>query len=103
MTDSEVLQELLHVCLRRGRRAEGVALVKRTIAACADTLPVTANDVVDACSLAASIDGLPARDAVHAAVMLRHGIRDIVSVDPDFDRIPGIRRLTPEQAVRAAS
>ena len=99
--DSEVLQEILHVCARRGRRAEAVALVRRTIDACAETLSVTAEDVADAGALAASIDGLPARDAVHAAVMLHHGIRDIVSVDPDFDRVPGIRRLTPAQALRA--
>jgi hypothetical protein len=86
--------------VRRGRREDAVALLRKTMVACTEVLPVTAGEVVDACSLAASIDGLPARDAVHAAVMRHHGIREIVSVDPDFDRIPGIRRLSPAEAVR---
>jgi len=72
-----------------------------TMKSCADVLPVTGADIAEACSIVGSLAGLPVRDAVHAAVMRRHGIRDIVSVDPDFDRIPGIRRLSPEQAVRA--
>ena len=36
---------------------------------------------------------LSARDAVHIAVMERHGIRSVLSFDADFDRWPGLRRI----------
>ena len=38
------------------------------------------------------------RDAVHAATALRAGFDLIVSTDPDFDEVPGIRRLAPGDA-----
>ena len=99
-TDAEMLQELLHVLARRGRRPDAVALVRETIGVCVETFPVTAADIDEACSLVETIDGLSVRDAVHAAVMLRQGIHDVVSFDSDFDRVPGLRRLTPADAVR---
>ena len=34
-----------------------------------------------------------ARDALHLAVMERHGISSILSFDADFDRWPGLQRL----------
>jgi predicted nucleic acid-binding protein len=34
-----------------------------------------------------------ARDAVHLAVMRRHGVRRILSFDAGFDAEPGIERL----------
>jgi predicted nucleic acid-binding protein len=37
--------------------------------------------------------GLSARDAVHAAVMLNRGIEWIATFDAGFDRIAGIRRF----------
>lgn len=39
---------------------------------------------------------LSVRDAVHAATALEAGIRTIISVDADFDRLLEIRRLPPE-------
>lgn len=36
---------------------------------------------------------LSSRDALHLAVMERHGVREILSFDRGFDLIPGIRRL----------
>jgi predicted nucleic acid-binding protein len=36
---------------------------------------------------------MAARDAVHIAVMERHGIRSIFSFDGDFDRWPGLQRI----------
>jgi predicted nucleic acid-binding protein len=35
------------------------------------------------------------RDAFLAAVMLNHGLREIISTDSHFDRIPAIRRVDP--------
>ena len=41
------------------------------------------------CDLSAAWD----RDAVHAAVMLNHGIRRLASFDRGFDAVPGVERL----------
>lgn len=100
VTDAETLQEILHVWSRRGRRADAAALVRRTAGVCVEVFAVAGPDIDDACSLVESIDGLSVRDAVHAAVTMRHGVRDVISVDPDFDRVPGIRRLSPADAAK---
>ena len=57
--------------------------------------------MLDTCELLDRHPGLSARDAVHAATMLRNGITRIVSVDRAFEKIPGIHRLAPS-AVAAA-
>lgn len=36
---------------------------------------------------------LSARDAIHVAVMRRHGIDTIFSFDEGFDGIPGLQRI----------
>ncbi|HEY0553838.1 MAG TPA: PIN domain-containing protein [Thermoanaerobaculia bacterium] len=37
--------------------------------------------------------GLSARDSLHAAVMERHGVQQIMSFDGGFDQITGVVRL----------
>jgi predicted nucleic acid-binding protein len=39
---------------------------------------------------------LGARDALHAAVVLNHGLEALCSYDRGFDRIEDVRRVTPE-------
>jgi predicted nucleic acid-binding protein len=36
---------------------------------------------------------LPVRAALHVATMQRHGIEQVLSFDPAFDRVPGLTRL----------
>lgn len=43
---------------------------------------------------------LKPRDAFHVATMAEHEAQTIVSTDPDFDHVPGIRRLEPAAAAR---
>lgn len=43
-----------------------------------------------------SLDG---RDAVHAATARRAGFDHIVTADGDFDRVPGLARVSPEEAL----
>jgi len=93
--NSEVLQEIVYVLARRGRRADGTLLARHVAALFPDLLPVTRDDMLETCGLLERHPRLSVRDAVHAATMLRNGITSIVSVDPDFDRIPGIHRLAP--------
>ena len=64
--DAEVLQEILH-------RYTG--------------------DVLRAAEIAQNPTLISARDAVHIAVMERHGVHSILSFDADFDRWPGLQRI----------
>jgi predicted nucleic acid-binding protein len=50
-------------------------------------------DVLRAGEIAQNRALLSARDALHIAVMERHGIRSILSFDADFDRWPGLKRI----------
>ena len=39
--------------------------------------------------------GLLTNDALIVAIMQQHGLANLASNDPDFDRVPGITRYTP--------
>jgi predicted nucleic acid-binding protein len=94
--NAEVLQEILHVLARRGRRNDGITLTRQLSALLPDLLPVTGNDMALSCDLLQRYPSLSVREAVHAGTMLRHGIKTIVSVDPDFDQVREIRRVEPD-------
>ncbi len=96
-TSVEVVQELIYVLSRRGRPADALKLATRTIALFPALLPVTRDDMTDACALVEQHPDLPPRDAVHAATMRNNGLHAIVTADPHFDAIPGVRRLGPSQ------
>jgi predicted nucleic acid-binding protein len=53
----------------------------------------TLADTDRARDLLCASEGVPARDAVHAAVMLNHEIEWIATFDSGFDRVAGVRRL----------
>ena len=96
VTDSEVLQELMHRYLASGRWALG----REVLWAFAEAMngriePVHAEDVLSASELAVRHPGVSARDLVHAAVMQRLGVGHIISADTDFDRLEGVDRLDP--------
>jgi hypothetical protein len=94
-TNAEVLQEILHVWTRRGRRTEALELTREMVRLFPELLPVTADDVVTACDLMQRYPTISSRDAIHAATMLNNGITQIMSLDPDFDHIAEIRREMP--------
>jgi len=96
--NTEVVQEILYVLVRRGRRKEAVTLARHVTDLFPDLLPVTRDDMVSACGLVQRYPRLPARDAVHAATMLRHGLKHVISVDTDFDQVRELRRIEPSAA-----
>lgn len=94
--NTEVIQEILYVLVRRGRGEEGVTLARHVAALFPDLLPVTGEDMRRACDLVERYPTLSVRDAVHAATMLGNGLQQVISVDEDFDLIREIRRVAPE-------
>ena len=64
-----------------------------------DLLPVRKADLDRARALLADDPTLSVRDAVHAGTLLAHGLDRIISLDKDFDRIPGISRIKPTEAL----
>ncbi len=96
VTDSEVLQELMHRYLASGRWALGRAVLQ-SFAEVMDgrVEPVLAEDILSASRLADRHVDVSTRDLVHAAVMLRLGSSRIISADADFDHLAEIDRLDP--------
>jgi len=94
-TDVEVLREVLHWCASVGQRSRAVELVQESIAALSTVSPVTPADIQEAAALVEQSDSLPARQAVHVAVMRRQGIERIISTDRRFDAVHGIVRVDP--------
>lgn len=93
VTDAEVFQEVMH---RYGaiRRREAIQAAFDLIGKLVDdVLPIELATVELAHRIMLG-HGLSARDAVHAASMDQAEIRTIMSFDSDFDRYPGLRRLS---------
>lgn len=94
VTDAEVLQEILHRYTSINRR-ETIQPAFDTLLALVDVvLAVDQETVVEAKQIVLGYPQLSARDAVHLAVMRRHGIDRILSFDTGFDGLPGITRIS---------
>lgn len=92
-TDVEVLQELLHRYLAIDRR-DAIGPAWEAIVGVVDMiLAIEREDVDRARRLISAASRLSARDALHLAVMQRHGITRILSFDAGFDGIVGIERV----------
>jgi len=94
--NSEVIQEILYVLTRRGRRSDALKLAGHLIALFPDLFAVTLDDVVGACELLRKYPRLSVRDAVHVGTMLHNGLQTLVSVDSNFDQVSEIRRVGPD-------
>lgn len=96
-TSSEVVQEILYVLGRRGRKDQALDLARSALLLFPDLLPVTRSDMLTACELLERYPSVPTRDAVHAATMINNGIGSILSADSHFDDISEITRLSLDQ------
>jgi len=96
VTSAEVFQEIIHRYTAVRRWVEGRALFEEFSFLMAGRIePIYFRDTLRAAALADAPSNASARDLLHAAVMQRLGVRNIVSADPDFDSLPGIKRLDP--------
>ena len=93
VTDAEVLQEILHRYTAIQRREAIGPAMKVTLDIVDDVFAIEKADVLRAAEIVANRALFSARDALHIAIMQRHGIAEIVSFDADFDRWPGLKRI----------
>jgi uncharacterized protein len=93
VTDAEVLQEILHRYTAIDKREAIGPAFQLVLGIVDEVIPIDKAEVLRAGEIAQNRALLSARDAVHLAVMERHGIRSILSFDSDFDRWPGLERI----------
>jgi predicted nucleic acid-binding protein len=93
VTDAEVLQEILHRYTAIEKREAIAPALQVTLDVVDEVFPIEKAEVLRAGEIAQNRAMLSARDAVHIAVMERHGVRSILSFDGDFDRWPGLQRI----------
>jgi predicted nucleic acid-binding protein len=93
--DSEALQEIMNVFVRRGERLKAIEKITSLITAFPGVLSIGAVEIARAAQLLGNYPMLNTRDAVHAAVVQVHGLEGIVSTDRAFDSIPGFKRFDP--------
>lgn len=92
VTDAEVLQEILHryTAIRRPEAIQPA--FDALLDVVDDVLAIELTDTQRAKELIVGGGGWSARDALHVAVMERHGIRIVLSFDQGLDRHPGMQR-----------
>ncbi len=94
VTDAEVFQEILHRYYAI-RHPDAIQAAFDALHGVVDEVfAVELADVEQAKGLMLTVTGLSARDAVHAAVMRRRGVRRLMSLDAGFDRVAGIERIS---------
>jgi predicted nucleic acid-binding protein len=94
VTDAEAFQEILHRYYVIDRRDAIQPAFDALHAIVDDVLPVDWNTIEGAKQIVLEYRRLSARDAVHLAVMRKHGITQICTFDSGFDSFPGIRRVS---------
>ena len=93
VSDAEVLQEILHRYAAIARRDAIQPAFDALVGVVDEIFPVERRDVERAKDIFQGSRNLSARDAIHAALMERNGVSDILTFDAGFDQVPGIRRL----------
>ena len=93
VTDAEVLQEILHRYTAIDKREAVGPAFQVVLDVVDEVLGIEKADVLRAGEIAQNRALLSTRDALHIAVMERHGIRSILSFDAGFDRWPALKRI----------
>jgi predicted nucleic acid-binding protein len=93
VTDAEVLHEICHRYTAIDRRDAIQPAFDAILGVVDEVAPITRDDAEGAKSILLGSTDLSARDAIHVAVMRRHGITTIMSFDRRFDTVPGLERI----------
>ena len=94
VTDAEVLQEILHRYVSMNRRDAIQSAFDALLGIVDQVLEVDLTVAERAKEIVLGHQHLSARDALHLAVMKKHGIDRILTFDAGFDGFPGITRLS---------
>jgi len=92
-TSVDVLQEILYRYTALQKPGLAREVYDTFVQICPVVLGVTLAETDLARNLLGEVDGISARDAIHAAVMINNELEWIASFDKGFDRVPAIRRL----------
>ncbi|HXG62331.1 MAG TPA: type II toxin-antitoxin system VapC family toxin [Planctomycetota bacterium] len=92
VTDAEVLQEILHRYSALKRPDAIPVAFEALLGVVEEVFPVERRDVERARDILLGSKRLSSRDALHIAVMERHGVPTILSFDAGFDGYPGLTR-----------
>jgi len=92
-TSTEVLQEILYRYSALHRRDLARQVYDLFVQICPTVFDVTLADTDRARDLLLELDRVSARDAVHAGVMINHGVERIATFDAGFDTVPGLSRV----------
>ena len=94
VTDVEVYQEILHRYTAI-RRLDAIDAAFRSLDAIVDdVLTFGMAEVRIARTIIGSVEGISARDALHAAIMRSNRVNRILSFDRGFDALPEIERVS---------
>lgn len=93
VTDAEVLQEILHRYVAIDRRDAIQPCFEVLNEVVDEVLPIDLEIVEGARDIVIGHPDLTARDAIHLAIMRKHGIEEILSFDRHFEGLPGVSRL----------
>jgi predicted nucleic acid-binding protein len=93
VTDVEVQQEILHRYVAIGRRDAIQPAFDALLGLADEVFSVEPVDVLRAKALVLERATLSARDALHVAVMERHGVHRIFTFARGFEGVPGIERV----------
>ncbi len=90
-----VFQEILYRYSSIGMRSFGIELATSMLELFDNILPIDEEDIYMSVSLMKRYEWLLSRDAIIIANMINIGIKEIISVDNDFDEIKEINRIDP--------
>jgi hypothetical protein len=93
VTDAEVLQEILNRYAAIARRDAIQPAFDAVLGIVDEVFPIERAEAERAKTILLERPSLSARDAIHAAVMYRRGVKRILTFDAAFDALPGIERV----------
>lgn len=93
VTDTEVLQEILHRYVAINRRDAMQPAFDALLGVVDEVFPIDLADVERAKTVVYGVPELSARDAIHVATMRRHGVTRVLTFDAGFEQVPGLARV----------
>ncbi|MDR1426339.1 MAG: type II toxin-antitoxin system VapC family toxin [Bifidobacteriaceae bacterium] len=103
IASAEMIQELIYHRLRVTSDRSLAVRDGRDAAALFEIMPFDAAVLEVAMRLIERTASIRGRDAVHAATALVGGVDTMISTDPAFAAVPGLKWLDPAAAVKAIS